>query len=89
MVSLTATPIINGCREVGGQLSQIWNPLWELRNMGYGFIECYRDDFNPESFSVTEDEKTTVSSLVPEDNEKDHDAYLAYQTALHTNTKVC
>ena len=85
---LTATPIINHCRELGGMLTQIWNPLWALHKVGVGFLESYGDDFDPQSFKLTENAKTTVVNFVPPDSQEHRQAYLEYQVALKNNDKV-
>jgi SNF2 domain-containing protein len=85
---LTATPIVNHCRELGGLLRQIWNPLWALHEMGVGFLECYRDDFNPWAFEHTEDMNTKVVNLTPPDDVEHLKSYLEYQTALEQRQGV-
>jgi SNF2-related domain len=85
---LTTTPIVNHCRELGGILTQIWNPLWALHQVGIGFLECYGDRFDPRSVTITENKKSKVVNLVPPDKTKTHEAYLAYQEALQNNDKI-
>lgn len=85
---LTATPIVNHCKEVGSILAQIWNPLWALHKVGTGFAECYGDDFDPQSFEYTENMKTKAINFIPPDNEENHEAHLEYQTALKNNDKI-
>ena len=88
LIYLSATPILNHCREIGGILTQIWDLAWELYNVDTSFINSYHDDFDPASYEHKDGAKTKTISLIPPDNDEYRLAHQAYQAALESEVKV-
>lgn len=81
---LTATPILNHCKDLRGMLNLIWNPLFELYNVAPGFIEGYRAEFDPNQVEIN---GNTVS-LIPPDTPVNEERRKVFTEAIAKGDRV-
>ena len=81
---LTATVLLNHAKDLRGYLHQIFKESWKLEHVGYGFIEMYDDDFDPQHVVGPKDitGNAEIFDTMPPRTAKNETLWQAYENGV-------